>query len=80
MKYIIMILLIYVAAVWISKDTTQMPVLPFSLRAIYQASGDKEHVKEFLYPLVNYFKWWRNTRDAGDGLVTVIHNWESGEF
>jgi hypothetical protein len=56
-----------------------MPVLPYSLRSIYQASGDKEHLKEFLYPLVEYFKWWRNTRDAGDGLVTAIHNWETGE-
>ena len=59
-------------------DTTQMPVLPYSLRSIYQASGDKEHLKEFLYPLVNYFKWWRNTRDSGDGLITAIHNWETG--
>jgi hypothetical protein len=56
-----------------------MPVLPYSLRSIYQASGDKGHLKEFLYPLVNYFKWWRNTRDSGDGLVTAIHNWETGE-
>jgi len=57
-----------------------MPVLPYSLRSIYQASGDKEHLKEFLYPLVNYFKWWRNTRDSGDGLITAIHNWETGKF
>lgn len=55
-----------------------MPVLPYSLRAIYKASGDKDHLKEFLYPLVNYFKWWRSTRDAGDGLITAIHNWETG--
>jgi hypothetical protein len=60
-------------------DTTQMPVLPFSLRTIYEQSGKNKLVlKEFLNPLVNYFKWWRNTRDFGDGLVTVIHNWESG--
>lgn len=54
-----------------------MPVLPYSLRSIYQASGSKAHLKEFLYPLVDYFKWWR-TRDSGDGLVTAIHNWETG--
>jgi hypothetical protein len=60
-------------------DTTQMPVLPYSLRSIYEQSGkNKALLKEFLYPLVNYFKWWRAERDFGDGLVTVIHNWESG--
>jgi hypothetical protein len=59
-------------------DITQMPVLPFSLRAIYQASGSRAILKEFVYPLINYFKWWRNTRDKGDGLVVIIHNWESG--
>jgi hypothetical protein len=57
-----------------------MPVLPYSLRSIYQASGSKKHLSEFLYPLVDYFKWWRNTRDSGDGLVTAIHNWETGKL
>jgi hypothetical protein len=55
-----------------------MPVLPYSLRSIYNASQDKEILSEFLYPLINYFKWWRNTRDKGDGLVIAIHNWETG--
>ena len=62
-------------------DTTQMPVLPYSLRAIAQRSPlpmKKTVIKEFLYPLVNYFKWWRNERDLGDGLVLAIHNWETG--
>jgi len=31
-----------------------------------------------LYPLIDYFTWWRNARDLGDGLVVVIHPWESG--
>ena len=63
-------------------DITQMPVLPYSLRAMAQAIddvNDKNNViKEFLYPLVNYFKWWRLQRDLGDGLVVAIHNWETG--
>lgn len=58
-------------------DTTQMPVLPFSLRAIYEQSQDKQVLTEFLYPLIDYFNWWRVTRDVdGDGLVAAIHNWE----
>jgi len=60
-------------------DTTQMPVLPFSLRAIYEQSQDKQVLTEFLYPLIDYFNWWRVTRDVdGDGLVAAIHNWETG--
>ena len=59
-------------------DITQMPVLPYSLRAIYQASRDPAHIQEFLPALVRYFQWWRATRDDGDGLVAAIHNWETG--
>lgn len=59
-------------------DITQMPVLPYSLRAIYAATQDREVLAEFLYPLVKYFTWWRETRDMGDGLVVAIHNWETG--
>lgn len=62
-----------------------MPVLAHSLRAIANQvklnNGileEKLIIKEFLYPLINYFKWWRTTRDLGDGLVVAIHNWETG--
>ena len=56
-----------------------MPVLPFSLRSIYEQSNNKDILREFLYPLVNYFTWWRRTRDVdGDGLIAAIHNWETG--
>jgi len=64
-------------------DTTQMPVLPYSLRAIFEHAETKEdgkaYLKEFLPPLIRYFQWWRATRDTNqDGLVTAIHNWETG--
>ena len=59
-------------------DIVQMPVIPFSLRAIYEARPDVALLKEFLPPIVNYFKWWRKQRDLGDGLVVIIHGWESG--
>ena len=32
-----------------------MPVLPYSLRAIYRASGSRALLREFLYPLIRYF-------------------------
>jgi hypothetical protein len=59
-------------------DITQMPVLPFSLRAMFAAGKDTSIIQEFLPKLVRYFQWWRSSRDSGDGLVSIIHNWESG--
>ena len=63
-------------------DITQMPVLPFSLRAILDQAGSADErdklLMEFLPPLVRYFKWFRHERDLGDGLVVILHGWESG--
>jgi hypothetical protein len=36
-------------------------------------------VQELVPKLVSYFQWWAETRDVdGNGLVTIIHGWESG--
>jgi hypothetical protein len=51
-------------------DTTQMPVLPFSLRSIYEQSQSKAVLKEFLYPLINYFVSWL---PAATGVVLCMH-------
>lgn len=60
-------------------DLTQMPVLPYSLRAIYDATGDVALLEEFVPPLVKLFNWWKTTRDLdGTGVVTILHPWESG--
>jgi hypothetical protein len=60
-------------------DLTQMPVLPYSLRAIYQQTNDTELLCEMVPKLVRYFQWWKAARDLdGKGLVTIIHPWESG--
>eukprot|EP00041_Stephanoeca_diplocostata_P017071 m.339563 g.339563 ORF g.339563 m.339563 type:complete len:470 (-) comp20584_c0_seq17:969-2378(-) len=67
-------------------DLTQMPVLPWSLRAMYNATRKTEStpaanqlLREFLPPLIRYFRWWAQTRSLdGDGLVYIIHGWESG--
>jgi glycogen debranching enzyme len=60
-------------------DLTQIPVLPYSLRAIYNATGDVGLLQEFLPGIVRYFHWWRATRDLdGTGVVTILHPWESG--
>jgi hypothetical protein len=62
-----------------SADLTQMPVLPYSLRAIWNASQDAGLVAEFLPKLVRYLEWWNGTRaDPRDGLARILHPWESG--
>ena len=56
-----------------------MPLLPFALRAIYNATNDTTILADLVPKLVSYYEWWANTRDIdGNGLVTIIHGWESG--
>ena len=61
-------------------DLTQMPVLPFSLRAMHEQNPeDLDLLREFVPPLVRYFDWWADNRDVDkNGLVSIIHGWESG--
>lgn len=60
-------------------DISQMPMLTYSLRAIYNATGNKELLKEFVPKLIHYLEWWANERDHdNDGLISIIHPWESG--
>jgi hypothetical protein len=57
-----------------------MPVLPFSLRAIWNTSKNSEFLKEYIPKVVAYFDWWANTRTfiKGSPLVFILHGWESG--
>ncbi|HME52168.1 MAG TPA: trehalase family glycosidase [Candidatus Lokiarchaeia archaeon] len=60
-------------------DITQMPMLPYAVRAIWNATNDVTLLEEFVPKIVAYFDWWEITRDPdGDGLVSIIHPWESG--
>jgi hypothetical protein len=60
-------------------DLTQMPLLPFALRAIWNITRDVSLLKEFVPKLVRYFDWWARIRDVNhDNLVSIIHGWESG--
>ena len=60
-------------------DITQMPMLPFSIRAIWNATKNVDLLKEFVPKMVKYFDWWANERDPdNDGLVSIVHPWESG--
>lgn len=59
-------------------DLTQMPMLAYSVRAIWQATHDKNLLKEFVPKIVKFLEWWQNRDHDNDGLVSIIHPWESG--
>ena len=60
-------------------DLTQTPVLAYSLRSIYNATGDITYLEEFVPKLIQLLTWWKKTRDLdGTGVVTILHPWESG--
>lgn len=53
--------------------------MKWSLRAIYNATGNVTLLREFLPALVASQLWWQTTRmPDGDDLVTIVHGWESG--
>jgi glycogen debranching enzyme len=59
-------------------DLTQMPMLAYSVRAIWQATLDKKLLQEFVPKIVKYLEWWDSRDPDNDGLVSIIHPWESG--
>jgi glycogen debranching enzyme len=59
-------------------DLTQMPVLAYSVRAIWQATRDKNLLQEFVPKIVKFLEWWQSRDHDNDGLVSIIHPWESG--
>ena len=59
-------------------DLTQMPMLAYSVRAIWQATHDKNLLKEFVPKIVKFLEWWHFRDHDNDGLVSIIHPWESG--
>ena len=61
-------------------DITQMPMLPISLKRIYEATNyNKTILEEFLLKIIQYHGWWSYyTQPDHDGLVVIIHPWESG--
>ena len=65
-------------------DFTQMPLLPYALRAIWNVTQNSPQgldlLREFVPKLVQYYQWWGRTRAVTpeNGLVSIIHSWESG--
>lgn len=58
---------------------SQMPMLPFALFRLFEETEDLNLLNEFLTPLAKYHQWWMAERQPDkDGLVVIIHPWESG--
>jgi glycogen debranching enzyme len=57
---------------------TQIPMLAYSLRALWNASQDKELLREFVPEIVRYLAWWESRDHDNDGLISIIYPWESG--
>jgi glycogen debranching enzyme len=62
---------------------TQPPVAGFALRRLYERATDRaaarERARALLPKVADWHRWFYDTRDpAGEGLVAIIHPWESG--
>jgi hypothetical protein len=62
---------------------TQPAVAGFSVRRLFERAKDKpraaEHARALLSKVDAWHRWFYETRDPhGDGLVAIIHPWESG--
>jgi len=58
---------------------TQPPVLGISLEKIYERSKDEEFLRKALPLAKKYYCWLMKNRDIdNDGLVSIIHPFESG--
>ena len=59
--------------------TIQPPVIARAVERIFEATGDKDFVREMLPPMVRFFDWLARVRDPdNDGLVALIQPDESG--
>jgi hypothetical protein len=59
-------------------DLVQIPTVPFAFEAIFQNTKDRAFLAKYFPPMLKYYNWWWNERRNSDGLVTIIHPWESG--
>jgi glycogen debranching enzyme len=58
---------------------TQPPLIAIAAERVYSATGDRDLLAALYAPLLAYHAWFDRRRDPDhDGLVTLIHPWESG--
>lgn len=64
-------------------DITQMPMLPYALRALIRSAVSQNDAQQILQhygsKVMRNLEWWSEARDPdGNGLVSIVHPWESG--
>ena len=58
---------------------TQPPVIAYAVERVYAVTHDDAFIRRVYPALRAYHDWWVRRRDPdGDGLVTLIHPWETG--
>jgi glycogen debranching enzyme len=58
---------------------TQPPVLATAVRVLHEAEPDVVFLEEVVPALERWHRWLHDQRDAGDGLVTILHPWEAAD-
>ncbi|HIB68039.1 MAG TPA: hypothetical protein EYO33_23820 [Phycisphaerales bacterium] len=59
-------------------DITQPPLLAMAALELYEVDQDKGFLAEIFPALVHYYDYLSRRRADSDGLVRIIHPWESG--
>lgn len=60
-------------------DLLQPPILALAVRQIFQHTQNETFLREVVPKLERYYHFLHTTRNrAGDGLLSIIHSWESG--
>lgn len=58
---------------------TQLPVVALAFEEVCKQTGDTAFIRQHLPTIQRYYGWLTTARDPdGDGLVSVIHPWETG--
>jgi len=71
----------FMSSYWSSpvhSDITQPPILGMAALEILEATGDEEFARETLTNLTGYYDYLHDRRAGEDGLVRIVHPWESG--
>lgn len=64
----------------LTSGITQPPMITIAVRQIGKSAGGQAFVREAYGPLLAYHRWFHRERDPrGEGLVAIVHPWESGQ-
>jgi glycogen debranching enzyme len=62
----------------VHSDITQPPIVGMAALEVLDATQDKEFAKEMLPSLTAYYDYLHDRRADNDGLLRIVHPWESG--